>query len=43
MMYIVYRIQSATANIIEAEVCIDYVYMLVEVPPKMSVPSFMGI
>jgi putative transposase len=28
-------------NIIEAEVCIDHVHMLVEIPPKMSVSSFM--
>ena len=25
-----------------AEVCIDHVHMLVEIPPKMSVSSFMG-
>lgn len=29
-------------NIIEAEVCVDHVHMLVEVPPKISVASFMG-
>lgn len=29
-------------NIIEAEVCIDHVHMLVEIPPKISVASFMG-
>ena len=29
-------------NIIEAEVCIDHVHMLVEIPPKISVSSFMG-
>ena len=29
-------------NIIEAEVCIDHVHMLVEIPPKLSVSSFMG-
>ena len=29
-------------NIIEAEVCIDHVHMLLEIPPKMSVSSFMG-
>lgn len=29
-------------NIIEAEVCIDHVYMLVEIPPKYSVSGFMG-
>ena len=29
-------------NIIEAEVCIDHVHMLVEIPPKMSVSGFMG-
>lgn len=29
-------------KIIEAEVCIDHVHMLVEIPPKISVASFMG-
>lgn len=29
-------------NIIEAEVCVDHVHMLVEIPPKMSISSFMG-
>ena len=29
-------------NIIEAEVCPDHVHMLVEIPPKHSVSSFMG-
>ena len=29
-------------NIIEAEVCPDHVHMLVEIPPKMAVSSFMG-
>ena len=29
-------------NIITAEVCIDHVHMLVEIPPKMSISSFMG-
>ena len=29
-------------NIIEAEVCPDHIHMLVEIPPKMSVSSFMG-
>ncbi len=29
-------------NILEAEVCPDHVHMLVEIPPKMSVSSFMG-
>ena len=29
-------------NIIEAEVCIDHVHMLVEIPPKYSVSWFMG-
>ena len=26
----------------EAEICPDHVHMLVEIPPKMSVSSFMG-
>ena len=29
-------------RIIEAEVCPDHVHMLVEIPPKLSVSSFMG-
>ena len=29
-------------TIIEAEVCTDYIHMLVEIPPKISVASFMG-
>lgn len=29
-------------TIIEAEVCHDHVHMLVEIPPKMSVSSFVG-
>lgn len=29
-------------NIIEAEVCPDHIHMLVEIPPKMAVSSFMG-
>ena len=29
-------------KIIEAEVCPDHIHMLVEIPPKYSVSSFMG-
>ena len=29
-------------KIIEAEVCPDHVHMLLEIPPKVSVSSFMG-
>ncbi|MBO6047219.1 MAG: IS200/IS605 family transposase [Erysipelotrichaceae bacterium] len=29
-------------NIIEAEVCVDHIHMLVEIPPKTSVSSFVG-
>ena len=29
-------------NIVEAEICPDYVHMLVEIPPKMSVSGFVG-
>ena len=29
-------------NIITAEVCIDHVHMFVEIPPKLSISSFMG-
>ena len=29
-------------NILEAEVCIDHVHMLLEIPPKYSVSSIMG-
>lgn len=29
-------------TILEAEVCPDHIHMLVEIPPKLSVSSFMG-
>ena len=29
-------------RIVEAEVCSGYIHMLVEIPPKMAVSSFMG-
>lgn len=29
-------------NILEANACPDHIHMLVEIPPKMSVSSFMG-
>ena len=29
-------------NLIEGEVCPDHVHILVEIPPKISVSSFMG-
>ena len=29
-------------NIVEAEVCPDHIHMLVEIPPKIAVSSFMG-
>ena len=29
-------------NIIEAEICLDHIHMLVEIPPKMSVSGFVG-
>lgn len=29
-------------NIVEAEVCIDHIHMLIEIPPKISVASFLG-
>ena len=29
-------------KIVEAEVCVDHVHMLVEIPPKVSVSSFVG-
>ena len=29
-------------NLIEGEVCLDHVHILVEIPPKLSVLSFMG-
>ena len=29
-------------NIVEAEICKDHIHMLLEIPPKMSVSSFMG-
>ena len=29
-------------NLIEGEVCLDHIHMLVEIPPKFSISSFMG-
>ena len=29
-------------NLLEAEVCLDHVHMLLEIPPKISISSFMG-
>ena len=29
-------------KIIEAEICLDHVHMLMEIPPKVAVSSFMG-
>ena len=29
-------------SILEAEICPDHIHMLIEIPPKMSVSSFMG-
>jgi putative transposase len=29
-------------NLLEAEACPDHIHILVEIPPKMSVSSFMG-
>ena len=29
-------------NILEAEACPDHIHMLVEIPPKISISSFMG-
>ena len=29
-------------NLLEAEACPDHIHMLVEIPPKISVSSFMG-
>ena len=34
--------QGRYVNIIEAEVCIDHVHMLIEIPPKYSISGFMG-
>jgi putative transposase len=33
---------SKGVKIVAAEVCADHVHMLVEIPPKMAVSSFMG-
>ncbi len=34
--------QRKGINIIEAELCIDHVHMLIEVPPKYSISEIMG-
>lgn len=30
-------------EIIEAEACVDHIHILVSVPPKISISSFMGV
>ncbi|EGT0692225.1 IS200/IS605 family transposase [Clostridium perfringens] len=30
-------------RIVEAHACVDHIHMLVEIPPKMSVSSFVGV
>ena len=30
------------SKIVEAEVCLDHIHMLVEIPPKMSVAGYIG-
>ena len=30
------------ARIVEAHTCVDHIHILVEIPPKMSVSSFLG-
>ena len=37
-----YGEKKAAIEIIEAEMCPDHVHMLVSIPPKISVSSFMG-
>ena len=34
--------EQKKVNIIEAEACPDHIHLFVEIPPKMSVSSFMG-
>ena len=34
--------QRKGINIIEAELCLDHVHMLIEVPPKYSISEIMG-
>ena len=34
--------EQKKVNIIEAEACPDHIYMLVEIPPNISVAQFMG-
>ena len=34
--------EQKKVNIIEAEACPDHIHMLVEIPPNISVASFMG-
>ena len=34
--------ERKSVRIIEAEVCPDHIHMLVEIPPKVAVSSFMG-
>ena len=34
--------EEKVVNIIEAEACPDHIHMLIEIPPKYSISSFMG-
>ena len=34
--------RSKNQKIIEGEACLDHIHILVEIPPKISVSSFMG-
>ena len=34
--------EQKKVEIIEAELCIDHIHMLVSIPPKLSISSFMG-
>nr|WP_272940506.1 IS200/IS605 family transposase [Salmonella enterica] len=36
------KFKYRNVRILEAECCADHIYMLLEIPPKMSVSSFMG-
>ncbi len=35
-------VNGKRVRILEAECCADHIHMLLEIPPKMSVSSFMG-
>ncbi len=39
---LLHTIWNCEYHIVEAEICLDHIHLLVEIPPKMSVADFIG-